>query len=428
MIFIGAVTFGYIISNVSNIIQIEDDADTKIRDKSSSKDVIGKCTGLGLFLQKCSLVLLSCFFTVTSINAYMGYRKLPPDLQKKIRNHYEYTWKRKTVYDEKEILQNLPTHLRTRVALYLNQDLIRNVAFLRDLGSDCVVGSSLVTLANHTSKRIDQIVPGDVVLSLSRDLGVTTTSSSPVLVPRAVSAVLPKGERPCLELSFLDGTKLVCTPDHRVLQADGSWLQAKDMVPEHSAALRGIVPPVDDASEDAANCAAWQAPSALVQALGVPLDMAEHREATLVFFRLLGYVLTNGTISVHPKKNKTDQDSHAASVFWTTLWTSLLFIATGWCCFLECLSPLCRTRACTRWHWVARWPALSLLSVPFSASAARRLCHSLVSSHHRRALCRSFAPSYLATWAAMAPPSRSATSRTANSPCPSGALPARAAS
>jgi hypothetical protein len=36
VIFIGAVTFGYIISNVSNIIQIEDDADTKIRDKSQS--------------------------------------------------------------------------------------------------------------------------------------------------------------------------------------------------------------------------------------------------------------------------------------------------------------------------------------------------------------------------------------------------------
>lgn len=108
VIFIGAVSFGYIISNVSSIIQIEDDTDTKIRGK------------------------------ITAINAYMGYRKLPPDLQKKIRNHYEYTWKRKTVYDEREILQALPTSLRTRVALFLNQDLIRSVAFLRDLGSDCL--------------------------------------------------------------------------------------------------------------------------------------------------------------------------------------------------------------------------------------------------------------------------------------------------
>ena len=94
--------------SVSSIIQIEDDTDTKMRDK------------------------------ITAINAYMGYRKLPPDLQKKIRNHYEYVWKRKTVYDEREILRALPTSLRTRVALYLNQDLIRNVAFLRDLGSDCL--------------------------------------------------------------------------------------------------------------------------------------------------------------------------------------------------------------------------------------------------------------------------------------------------
>jgi len=108
VIFIGSITFGYIISNVSSIIAIEDDTDTKIKLK------------------------------IQSINAYMAHRKLPPAMQKKIRTHYEYTWKRKTVYDEREILQQLPTHLRTRVALYLNQDLIRNVAFLRDLGSDCL--------------------------------------------------------------------------------------------------------------------------------------------------------------------------------------------------------------------------------------------------------------------------------------------------
>ena len=94
--------------SVSSIIQIDDDADTKIRDK------------------------------ISAINAYMGARKLPPDLQKRIRNHFEYTWKRKTVYDEKEILYALPTSLRTRVALFLNQDLIRSVAFLRDLGCDCL--------------------------------------------------------------------------------------------------------------------------------------------------------------------------------------------------------------------------------------------------------------------------------------------------
>jgi CRP-like cAMP-binding protein len=108
VIFTGSIVFGYIISNVSHIIAIEDDTDTKIKDK------------------------------VSAINAYMAYRKLPPEMQKKIRTHYEYIWKRKTVYDEREILQQLPTFLRTRVALYLNQDLIRNVAFLRDLGSDCL--------------------------------------------------------------------------------------------------------------------------------------------------------------------------------------------------------------------------------------------------------------------------------------------------
>jgi hypothetical protein len=68
----------------------------------------------------------------------MRYRKLPNDLQKKIRDHYEFAWKRQTVYDERDILQQLPTFLRTKVALYLNADLIKAVPFLRDLGKDCL--------------------------------------------------------------------------------------------------------------------------------------------------------------------------------------------------------------------------------------------------------------------------------------------------
>jgi CRP-like cAMP-binding protein len=51
---------------------------------------------------------------------------------------YRFAWKRQTVYDERDILQQLPTFLRTKVALYLNADLIKAVPFLRDLGKDCL--------------------------------------------------------------------------------------------------------------------------------------------------------------------------------------------------------------------------------------------------------------------------------------------------
>lgn len=65
------------------------------------------------------------------------YRKLPDELKKRIRDHYDYCWRRKTVYDEKGILLELPTSLRSEVSLFLNRDLIVSVPFLRDLGEDC---------------------------------------------------------------------------------------------------------------------------------------------------------------------------------------------------------------------------------------------------------------------------------------------------
>jgi hypothetical protein len=102
---VGAISFGYTISNVAALISLEDDTGRKIRDK------------------------------ISSINQYMHYRKLPDDLQRRIRAHYEYAWKRQTVYDEREILTQLPSFLRTKVALRLNKDLIQNVPFFKDLGN-----------------------------------------------------------------------------------------------------------------------------------------------------------------------------------------------------------------------------------------------------------------------------------------------------
>jgi hypothetical protein len=37
----------------------------------------------------------------------MEHRKLPKELVTRIRNHYEFTWKRTTVWDEKEILSEV---------------------------------------------------------------------------------------------------------------------------------------------------------------------------------------------------------------------------------------------------------------------------------------------------------------------------------
>ena len=102
----GACSFGYIIGSMTSLIAHEDEAEAMIRDK------------------------------ITSLNAYMEHRKLPRALVKRIRNHYEFTWKRTTVWDEHEILAELPDGLRASVALFLNGEIISKVPFLRDLQKD----------------------------------------------------------------------------------------------------------------------------------------------------------------------------------------------------------------------------------------------------------------------------------------------------
>lgn len=70
----------------------------------------------------------------------------------------------------------------------------------------CIAAGSLVNLANGTSVPIEQVRVGESVLAL-RDGG---------LAPCQVSAVLPRGTKECVELTFSDGRTLECTEDHRI--------------------------------------------------------------------------------------------------------------------------------------------------------------------------------------------------------------------
>lgn len=108
VLFVGSVVFGYIIGNVSSILSVEDDAGKRIRTK------------------------------IKKINSYMNYRRLPMSLQLKIRRHYEYVWKMRTIYDEHNILLNLPTALRCRVAISLHRDFILSIPFFQHLQADCL--------------------------------------------------------------------------------------------------------------------------------------------------------------------------------------------------------------------------------------------------------------------------------------------------
>jgi len=104
----GSTMFGFIIGNVASLMTREDENIMMIKGKMSS------------------------------VSSYMQFRELPPPLIKRIRRHYEYSWKRSQAIKEEEIMGELPYSLRTECSLFIHRDIIRKTPFLSMLGDDVV--------------------------------------------------------------------------------------------------------------------------------------------------------------------------------------------------------------------------------------------------------------------------------------------------
>jgi voltage-gated potassium channel len=107
----GAAVYGFIIGNIANIIANIDVAKSQFREK------------------------------LENVNTFLKYRNIPAELQKRIRDYYDYLWESRRGYEESSLLTDLPTALKTRVAFFLNREIIEKVplfksaspAFIRDV-------------------------------------------------------------------------------------------------------------------------------------------------------------------------------------------------------------------------------------------------------------------------------------------------------
>ena len=72
--FVGTLVFGYVMASITSVVSTEDMTAMLIKKK------------------------------IGELNEYMTHRDLDNNLKLRIRAHYEYQWKRTTIYDEEEIL------------------------------------------------------------------------------------------------------------------------------------------------------------------------------------------------------------------------------------------------------------------------------------------------------------------------------------
>lgn len=62
-----------------------------------------------------------------TINEYMTYRNMSPELKTKVQQYYTHLWKTRKGLDETQVLEDLPDFLRVDVSMHLNREIIEKV-------------------------------------------------------------------------------------------------------------------------------------------------------------------------------------------------------------------------------------------------------------------------------------------------------------
>ena len=120
------------------------------------------------------------------------------------------------------------------------------------------------------------------------------------IVKAKQSAFLYKGERECVDLILQDGRKISCTPDHPLLTINNEWVKAKDLILGETKVKAGVNYPMIDIEEEIKECKGW---NLKVGTLLLTTNTQDEYFKTLAFMRILGYLITDGSISNHPDKN-----------------------------------------------------------------------------------------------------------------------------
>ena len=152
----------------------------------------------------------------------------------------------------------------------------------------CFAKGSLVSMSDGTSKPIETIKVGESVLGWSAE--------HKKIVPARVTHLKPKDgtPKPTVRVTLEDGRTIQCTPDHRFLVQDGSFVEAKDLATAGQRVAVSCdfpnIPPI------AADDAKW---SLNLGPFGM-LDVGAGLARAMAFARLCGYVLTDGNVYLDP--------------------------------------------------------------------------------------------------------------------------------
>ncbi|MBV9344003.1 MAG: hypothetical protein JOZ03_03330 [Gammaproteobacteria bacterium] len=102
---------------------------------------------------------------------------------------------------------------------------------------------------------------------------------------------MTRGQRECICLTLQDGRTLVCTPEHELMCADGTWVRADQLRLGEDRVVMGLEAPVDEPAEDEVGF------RLRAGEFDFSMDSSATRLQMLAFARLLGHLLSDGSIS-----------------------------------------------------------------------------------------------------------------------------------
>lgn len=156
-----------------------------------------------------------------------------------------------------------------------------------EMERDCAKGDTPVSLRCGLSIMIEE-------MDVNKKHVLGWSESKNGMVPSKQCAFMDKGMRDCVELTLEDGRKITCTEDHPVLTSDNTWVKVKDLELHKSKIKTSVSYPLMKVKEEIAECGGWKL---LFGKQILRTDSYNEYMRTLAFARILGLLITDGSIS-----------------------------------------------------------------------------------------------------------------------------------
>jgi len=161
-----------------------------------------------------------------------------------------------------------------------------------EMERDCLSENTKISLSNGLSVSIKDMEDCD-----NEVLGFNEKTNN--IVPAKQIGFLYKGERECIQLTMEDGRTNICTPDHPLLNSRNEWVKAKDFKVNEDKVKCSVRCPTVNYKEEMEECKGWELQ---VGELIFKTDTKDNYLKSLIFAKMLGYIITDGTISTKDNK------------------------------------------------------------------------------------------------------------------------------